>query len=95
MNQVVDFVKTKSKVTIILAIVSIVYCVSATNVLLMTTGMIRNSSVLYLNHGVMITYCVIAFVWSIFLSVYFLINALGRRRRRHDQAEPEESARTA
>jgi hypothetical protein len=85
MKNINELLKTRSKVVLVLGVVSILYCISSIAVLLLATGLVNVNDILYYNPRVLIAYSVIAFAWSIFLSIFFVTNALGRRRRRDDR----------
>jgi hypothetical protein len=76
--------KTKTKVTIVLAILSIAYCASAACALIMAYNIFNAAPDAHLSLETLLIYTIGSLTWATILSVYFLFNAVGRRRRRED-----------
>jgi hypothetical protein len=79
--------KTKTKLTIVLAVVSIAYCASAICALIMVYNIFHAIPTVHISLEMLMAYTIGSLVWATILSIYFLFNAIGRRRRREDEGQ--------
>jgi membrane protein implicated in regulation of membrane protease activity len=87
MKAFVEFWKQKTRVSQILFILAMMYCVSSINVLLLALGVVRWIPQAYLNPTVLITFSLVSFAFALVLSIYHFSTFLNRRKRKNDRVD--------
>ena len=82
-----DFWKQKTRISQILFILAMMYCVSSINVLLLALGVVRWIPLAYLNPKVLIVFSLISFVFALILSAYHFSTFINRRKRKNDRID--------
>jgi membrane protein implicated in regulation of membrane protease activity len=85
MGRFLDFWRQKTRVSQVLFILAMMYCVSSINVLLLALGVIRWIPQAYLNPKVLIAFSLISFAFALVLSAYHFSTFINRRKRRDDR----------
>jgi membrane protein implicated in regulation of membrane protease activity len=80
-----EFWSHKSRVSQVIFIVIIMYCVSSINVLLLALGIMPYIPGVYLNPYVLIAFAIISFLITLLISIYHLSTMIRRRKRKCDQ----------
>jgi hypothetical protein len=79
--------KQKTRISRILFILAMMYCVSSINVLLLALGVVRWIPQAYLNPRVLIVFSLISFAFALLLSAYHFNTFLNRRKRKCDRID--------
>jgi membrane protein implicated in regulation of membrane protease activity len=87
MGSFFDFWKQKTHVSQFLFLLSMLYCVSSINVLLLALGVVRWIPEAYLNPTVLIAFSLVSFVFALLLSAYHFFTFLNRRKRKDDRVD--------
>ncbi|MDR2053254.1 MAG: hypothetical protein LBP80_07555 [Treponema sp.] len=87
MGKFLDFWKQKTRVSQVLFILAMMYCVSSINVLLLALGIVRWIPQTYLNTEVLIIFSLISFAFALVLSAYHFNTFINRRKRRCDRID--------
>jgi hypothetical protein len=82
-----DFWRQKTHISQVLFILSMMYCVSSINVLLLALGIVRWIPQAYLNPKVLIGFSLISFAFALVLSIYHFSTFLNRRKRKYDRMD--------
>jgi hypothetical protein len=86
-NNFVAFWKQKTRVSQLLFIIAMMYCISSINVLLLAVGVVNWIPEAYLNPQVLIIFSLISFGFAFLLSVYHFSTFLNRRKRKADRID--------
>jgi hypothetical protein len=82
-----DFWKQKTRISQVLFILAMMYCVSSINVLLLALGVVRWIPQAYLNPRVLIAFSLISFAFALLLSAYHFSTFINRRKRKYDHTD--------
>ncbi|MDR0731695.1 MAG: hypothetical protein LBF63_08500 [Treponema sp.] len=87
MKRFLEFWKQKTRVSQILFLLAILYCVSSMNVLFLALGVVRWIPEAYLNPTVLVTFSLISFGFALLLSIYHFSTFFNRRKRKDDRTD--------
>jgi hypothetical protein len=87
MKNFLAFWKQKTHVSQLLCILSMMYCISSINVLLLALGVVRWIPDAYLNPRVLIVFSLISFGFAFLLSTYHFSTFINRRKRKADRID--------
>jgi hypothetical protein len=88
MEKFVEFWKQKTHVSQVLFIISMMYCFSSVNVLILALGFVHYIPQAYLNPRVLIIFSLVSFAFALILSIYHFSTFLNRRKRKGDRDIP-------
>ena len=92
MNTFVETWKSRSRISKIIFLLIILYCISSINVLLLAFGLTRWLPNFHLNARVLIAFSVTSFALTLFMSAYHLSTFLRRRKRASDRVADANAA---
>jgi hypothetical protein len=94
MKRFLEFWKQKTRVSQVLFLLAILYCVSSINVLFLALGVVHLIPQAYLNPTVLAAFSLISFGFALILSVYHFSTFFNRRKRKGDRIDiPQADAR--
>lgn len=85
-----EFLLNKSRISQVIFIVIIMYCVSSMNVLILALGIMPYIPGVYLNPYVLIVFAIISFVITLLVSIYHLSTMIRKRKRKCDRPADED-----